>query len=240
MAELKGRDKQRYVSDMFARISGRYDLLNTAMTLGMHHRWKRLTASLAAGKDQGPALDVATGTGDLAFQLAGLPGITSVIGVDFCPEMLRLARDKLRDSPTSRPVTFQLGDALRLEFKDDTFVCATSGFALRNVESIEGSISEMQRVVRPGGRVVVLELTPLVGRSIFTSLLKLYFNHGVPLLGQLLAGDRKAYTYLPNSVTRFPNADELAEVFRGVGLTGVSYRRMNLSTVAIHWGNKPG
>ena len=209
------------------------------MTLGMHHRWKRLTAAIAVGDNEGPALDVATGTGDLAFELARCSGTTSVTGVDFCLDMLELAKGKAHNRPSRRPVDFLLGDALRLGFPDNTFMCATSGFALRNVDSIRESISEMCRVVRPGGRVAVLELTPLSPDSFFSPLLRLYFDHGVPLLGQILAGDREAYTYLPNSVTGFPSADELASLFRSVGLVEVRYRRMNLGTVAIHWGTKP-
>lgn len=235
----KGGPPARDVEAMFTRISRRYDLLNSAMTLGMHHRWKRQTASIAVGKDRGPALDVATGTGDLAFELARRPGITEVIGVDFSPAMLELARGKLGSRAAPRLISFHLGDALRLEFQDDSFICATAGFALRNVENISRSIAEMHRVIRPGGRVVVLELTPLNPSSMFTPLLRLYFAHGVPFLGQLLAGDRRAYTYLPNSVTRFPAADDLAALFREAGLLDVGYRKMNMGTVAIHWGTKP-
>ncbi|MEE9198406.1 MAG: ubiquinone/menaquinone biosynthesis methyltransferase [Dehalococcoidia bacterium] len=231
--------KAGYVGEMFARISGRYDLLNTAMTLGMHHRWKRRVAAIAVGEGEGRALDVATGTGDLAIELALRPGTSEVVGVDFCPEMLELARRKSEKRPPPRPVTFLLGDALRLAFPDDSFLCATSGFALRNVDSIERSISEMFRVVRPGGRVVVLELTPRRSRNILSPLLNLYFNHWVPLLGQLLAGDREAYTYLPDSVTGFPDAEELATLFRNAGMVEVGYRRMNMGAVAIHWGAKP-
>ena len=232
--------KAGYVEAMFARISHRYDLLNTAMTLGMHHRWRRLTASIAVADGEGRALDVATGTGDLAIELARRPGTSEVVGVDFCPEMLELAVRKVQDKAPPCPVTFLIGDALRLAFPDDSFLCATSGFVLRNVESIECSISEMCRVVRPEGRVVVLELTPLHSPTFLSPLVDLYFNHGIPLMGQLLAGDKEAYTYLSNSVTEFPDADKMADLFREVGLMEVGYRRMNLGSVAIHWGTVPG
>lgn len=231
--------KAKYVEGMFARISPKYDLLNDVMTLGMHRVWKKRTAALAVHNNRGPALDVATGTGDLALELARRPGVSSVVGVDFCAEMLELGRRKVQNSRFAGYISFSQGDALNLPFPNDSFMCATSGFALRNVDSIPGSISEMRRVVRPGGRVVTLELTPLDSSTLLSPLLKLYFSRWVPLLGQILAGDREAYTYLPNSVTQFPSAEHLAVLFREVGLERVNYRLLNLGTVAIHWGTKP-
>ena len=233
------QSKSEYVEAMFARISGRYDLLNTVMTLGMHRRWKSATAKIAAGDHPGPALDVATGTGDLALELAKQPRITEVTGVDFCPEMIELANKKVAKTPTRVPVSYVEGDALNLDFQDDSFVCATSGFALRNVDSIVGCLSEMRRVIKPGGRVAVLELTPLKASFPVSALLDLYFSRCVPLLGQVLAGDREAYTYLPNSVDGFPTAKELSDLFREAGLVDVGYRKLNMGTVAIHWGTKP-
>ena len=237
--QTTSESKAKYVEGMFARISPKYDLLNDAMTLGMHRRWKKKTATLAVQTNKGTALDVATGTGDLALELARRPGVSSVVGVDFCAEMLELGRRKVQKSKFASAISFSQGDALDLPFPDDSFICATSGFALRNVESIRDSISEMFRVVSPGGRVVTLELTPLDSFALLSPLLKLYFSHWVPLLGQMLSGDREAYTYLPNSVTEFPTAKLLAGLFREVGLERVKYRLLNLGSVAIHWGTKP-
>jgi len=227
------------IKRMFSRISRRYDFLNSAMTFGMHHRWKRLAARIAVGKDLGPALDVATGTGDLAFELAKLPGVTSVVGIDFCADMLEVAKLKHGYQKTKPQTSFTLGDALALDYQDNVFQFVVSGFALRNVENIETAISEMARVVKPGGRICVLELTPLTGRAFWEPFLKLYLKTVLPVLGQLLAKDRSAYTYLPNSVDRFPNAEELASLFKGCGLVKVGFKRMNLGTIAIHWGTKP-
>ena len=239
MAHLRGDDKRRYVAEMFARISPRYDLMNSLMTGGLHHRWKRETARFTAAGLQGAALDVATGTGDLAFALARCPGIDRVVGVDLLAEMLTIAVDKpaAREARQSS-ASFAMADALRLPFADDSFVCATAGFSLRNMADVPAAIAEMARVVSPGGRVTTLELTPMPP-GIRAALGRLYFHHLVPVMGQLVAGDRTAYTYLPSSVDYFLTAEGLAEVYRNAGLVNVGYRRLGLGGVAIHYGEKP-
>lgn len=238
MANLSGDAKQTYVADLFARIAGRYDLMNTLMTGGMHHRWKRVAARLAADGLSGPALDIATGTGDLAFALSRTSGIEHSVGVDLLPEMIVLADGKRAEKVDSGSVAFLVGDALALPFPDDAFACATAGFSLRNMPDLPRAISEMARVVRPGGRVTTLELTPMAP-GIKTGLFRLYFHGVVPLIGQLVAGDRTAYTYLPQSVDYFLQADRLAGLFSQVGLENVGYRKMGFGTVAIHYGTKP-
>ena len=248
MAHLRGDDKRRYVAEMFARISPRYDLMNSLMTGGLHHRWKRETARSTAAGLQGAALDVATGTGDLAFALARCPSIDRAVGVDLLSEMLTIAANKpaarqpqpsfppTRES--SPPVSFIMGDALQLPFPDNAFVCATAGFSLRNMADVPAAIMEMARVVSPGGRVTTLELTPMPP-GIRAALGRLYFHRFVPLMGQIVAGDRTAYTYLPSSVDYFLTAEGLAEVYRKAGLVNVGYRRLGLGGVALHYGEKP-
>ena len=239
MAHLSGDDKRRYVAEMFARISPRYDLMNSLMTGGLHHRWKRETAQFTSAGLQGAALDVATGTGDLAFALACCPGIDRVVGVDLLPEMLAIARGKpAANADRNAPTGFTIGDALRLPFADDTFVCATAGFSLRNMADVPAAIAEMARVVSPGGRVTTLELTPMPP-GVRAVLGRVYFHQVVPLLGQLVAGDRTAYTYLPSSVDYFLTAEGLADVYRQAGLVNVGYRRLGLGGVALHYGEKP-
>ena len=244
MAYLTGDDKQRYVAEMFARIAPRYDLMNALMTGGLHHRWKRDTAQLTAAGVAGAGgamLDIATGTGDLAFALAGRTGVTGVVGVDLLPEMLAIATRRRREAAQQRrdiPVVFALGDALRLPFADNSFAGATAGFSLRNMRDVPAAINEMARVVAPGGRVTTLELTPM-RPGISAALGRLYFHRFVPLLGQLVARDRAAYTYLPDSVDYFLTADGLAEVYRQAGLVDVGYRRLGLGGVALHYGDKP-
>ena len=246
MAHLKGDDKRRYVAEMFARISPRYDLMNSLMTGGLHHRWKRDTARLTAAGvvgtgGIGATVDIATGTGDLAFALAKCPGVTSVVGIDLLPEMLSIAnrRQRANRREASAPTGFVLGDALRLPFDDDTFAGATAGFSLRNMPDVPAAISEMARVVAAGGRVTTLELTPMPP-GVAAAMGRFYFHRFVPLMGQLIAGDRTAYTYLPDSVDYFLTADGLAEVYRQAGLVNVGYRKLGLGGVALHFGDKPG
>jgi demethylmenaquinone methyltransferase/2-methoxy-6-polyprenyl-1,4-benzoquinol methylase len=238
MAQLKGEAKQQYVAGLFVRISRRYDLMNTLMTAGMHYHWKRRTAQLAAQGLQGKALDIATGTGDLALALERRPEIVQSVGVDLLPEMLNLAQEKARARYNGNRPSFIVGDALGLPFADNAFACATAGFSLRNMPDLPQALAEMVRVVRPGGRVTTLELTPFTG-GVRAKIFRFYFHRMVPLMGQLVAGERLAYTYLPQSVDYFLEADNLAHLFRQSGLVDVGYIKLGLGTVAIHFGRKP-
>ena len=237
MVEMQDEAKRRYVADMFSRIAPRYDLMNTMMTGGMHHRWRSVTVKVATRGLEGAALDMATGTGDLSFALARARGISRVVGLDLLPEMVSRARAKAHLRGLGDGVQFMVGDALSLPFPDNTFACITSGWGLRNVPDLRCSLKEMTRVVRPGGREVSLESLP-VQRGLFRYPFRLFFHHIVPLMGQIIAGDRAAYTYLPQSVDGFISADELARRFEEVGLENVGYRRMGLGAVAVHWGTK--
>lgn len=243
MANLQGEEKQVFVADLFARIAGRYDLMNTLMTGGMHHRWKRRTADVTTRGLVGPALDIATGTGDLAYAMAGRPGVTASIGVDLLPEMIRQAQTKRTGGKQASAnfvdgTGFLLGDALSLPFADGSFACATAGFSLRNMPDLPSAIAEMFRVVRSGGRVTTLELTPMPPGP-RSALFRLYFHGIVPRVGQLIAGDRGAYTYLPQSVDYFLEANRLARLFEETGLVDVSFRKLGFGTVALHQGRKP-
>ena len=243
MANLKGEEKQVFVADLFARIAKRYDLMNSLMTGGMHHRWKRRTAHVTTEGLIGPALDIATGTGDLAFAMADMPGVTASIGVDLLPEMIHQARTKQARSKQPNvksrdSAAFLLGDALSLPFADCSFACATAGFSLRNMPDLPSAIAEMFRVVRSGGRVTTLELTPM-RQGPKAALFRLYFHGVVPRVGQLIAGDRGAYTYLPQSVDYFLEANRLARLFEDTGFVDVSYQTLGFGTVVIHQGRKP-
>lgn len=221
---------------MFARIARRYDLMNTVMTGGRHRAWRRL--AVRQGRPAGGrALDVCCGTGDFALELAR-HGAAAVVGVDFGREMLALAAGKAQAAGLSDRVQWQLADALEMPFPDGAFICATSGFSLRNVDDVGRALREMARVVAPGGRVAVLELTPVRSR-LFGPVFRAYFRGVVPLVGGLVVGDRGAYTYLPDSVLAFPTADALADLMRQAGLVDVRYRLLALGTVALHLGVKP-
>ena len=221
---------------MFDRIAGLYDRMNTVMTAGLHHQWRRRAVDMAALSPGGRALDVATGTGDLALELAQRvsPG-GEVVATDFSERMLELARAKANArSPGAARVVIQSANALDLPFDDDEFDAATVGFGARNFSDLERGLREMARVVRPGGRVVVLEITtpqkpPL---SLF---FELWFDRIVPALGRL-AGDAQAYSYLPNSVRRFPGPRELAETMSRCGLERIRYVLTAGGIIALHGG----
>jgi demethylmenaquinone methyltransferase / 2-methoxy-6-polyprenyl-1,4-benzoquinol methylase len=220
------------VREMFDRISPTYDRMNVLMSMGRDGRWRRLAVRASGVTVGGAALDVCCGTGDLAIALrraVGPPG--RVVGLDFSPGMLAFAE---RKCPV---VEWVQGDALDLPFADGTFDAATVGFGVRNLADLDRGFSELARVVRPGGRVVCLEMsTPPAAIRPFS---QLWTDHGVPLLGRLVARDTDAYRYLPASVHRFPPAPEVAEVMRRAGLTGVVYRRLMLGVVALHVGTVP-
>lgn len=238
MVDLKGNEKAKYVARMFDQISGHYDLLNNVMSGGMHHSWRKQATKLAVEGDEGEALDIATGTGDFAFSLAQRPEISRVTGLDFAPQMLPLARNKARDRGLSEVTNWLLGDALFLPFPDNHFKCVTVGFGLRNFSDVITALSEMTRVIRPGGRIVILDILPHSKSSLLRRLFKLYFRGVVPLMGALLARNRSAYTYLPESVESFLTAQDLVAAMEEVGLQNVRYKTMSLGTVAIHIGEK--
>jgi demethylmenaquinone methyltransferase/2-methoxy-6-polyprenyl-1,4-benzoquinol methylase len=236
------------VRAMFDRIAGVYDLLNSAMTAGLHHRWRRLAAAQTGLRSGGSVLDVATGTGDLALELAGLVGPDgTVVGSDFSEAML--ARAELKGASAQPGVLrFEWADAMSLPYPDDAFDAATVGFGARNFSDLRQGLSEMARVVRPGGRVVVLELTAPT-RMPLAAFYGLWFDRIVPLLGRLTAavntrrggasGERgvgigDAYTYLPNSVKRFPGPAELAGEMADIGLTEIRWLLTAGGIVAIH------
>jgi demethylmenaquinone methyltransferase/2-methoxy-6-polyprenyl-1,4-benzoquinol methylase len=230
-----GTLEEAQVRAMFDRIAGLYDRMNTVMTAGLHHQWRRRAADMAGLAPGGRALDVATGTGDLALQLAERvsPG-GEVVATDFSERMLELARAKADAQSPGARVVIQAANALELPFGDGEFDAATVGFGARNFSDLERGLSEMARVVRPGGRVVVLEITtpqkpPL---SLF---FELWFDRIVPALGRL-AGDAQAYSYLPNSVRRFPGPRELAEAMSRCGLERIRYVLTAGGIIAIHGG----
>ncbi len=217
---------------MFDRIAGVYDLLNTVMTAGIHHRWRERAADIAGIGPGDRVLDVAAGTGDLALELARRvsPG-GEVVGSDFSEAMLGRARAKNKFPQTLR---FEWGDALELGYPDDSFDAATVGFGARNFSDLTRGLAEMTRVVRPGGRVVMLEFTTPT-RPPLSWFYRLWFDRVVPQLGRISA-DPDAYSYLPNSVKRFPGPVELAGTMASVGLRDITYLLTAGGIVTIHAG----
>lgn len=218
---------------MFDRIAGRYDVMNSVMSAGLHHRWRRYACDEARLGPGQSALDVCCGTGDLAFELKRRVGEAGeVVGIDFSDRMLEHARAKARERGLE--ITFEHANALELPFPDGRFDASTIGFGLRNLADFGRGIAELARVVRPGGRVAVLEITT-PRRPPLSWFYGVWFDRIVPLLGTA-AGDRDAYTYLPNSVRRFPPAPELVTLMQDAGLRDVRYRLLAGGIVAVHSG----
>ncbi len=223
---------------MFGRIARRYDLLNGVMSGGRHHAWRRTAVEMGTPGLVGSALDVAAGTGDFALELLRTDWATDVVAFDNTLDMLALAVEKARRRGLGDRLRTVTGDVHSLPFADDSFVCVTVGFGVRNFVDVPRALGEMVRVVRPGGSVVVLDIFRLEGRTLLDRLFPVYFRTVTPWFGALLAGDREAYAYLPKSVETFLSADELVTMMEEAGLTGVRYRRLALGSVAIHEGRK--
>ena len=211
---------------MFDRIAGVYDLMNQVMTVGLHHQWRRRAADLAQAGPGKAILDVATGTGDLAIEMAARGA--AVIGSDFSEEMLRQARSK------QPHIAWESANALELPYEDNRFDAATVGFGARNFSDLARGVSEMARVVKPGGRVVILEITTPTKPPLST-FFSVWFDRVSPTLGKL-AGDSAAYEYLPNSVQRFPAPEGLAAVMDDAGLRDIRWILTAGGIIALHVG----
>jgi len=248
-------EKQRYVNDMFARIAHRYDLMNRIMTGGQDGRWRRLLIEQAQLPPGGTLLDIATGTGDIAFEaLYQHTSLRHVVGADFTLPMMRIgqqrwARKTAHLEPNHEPYDIHLlpplkerlswsaADTLHLPFPDNSFDAIVSGFLMRNVTSARQALMEQRRVSKVGGRVLILEI-PRPPDNLFGTLFRFYFYKIVPLIGGVISGQRDAYAYLPASADAFLRPDELKSIMEGVGLRQVSYTMLMFNTVALHVGLK--
>lgn len=227
--------KAAEVQNMFDRISGRYDLMNRVMTLGIDQRW-RARAIRAAGIDPSShVLDVCCGTGDITFGLARA-GAERVVGVDFSEGMLKQANERLtqiEDDHVSKRIEFIQGDALDLPFEDNTFDALTVSFGVRNVENLAKAFDEFLRVVRPGGRVVCLEITRPKS-TVANGFYNVWFDHVVPFVGGIVGRDRAAYKYLPESTKSFPRPPQLEQLLVERGFSKITWESLGGGIVALH------
>ena len=230
--------KEEYVHSIFSTIAPRYDLLNTILSFNRDKVWRKITVDNTGLTEGSKGVDICCGTGKLAFeQLKRVGSKGEVVGVDFCENMLKIAQEKTPEEYKDN-VRWIKGDATDLPLPDNEFDGATIGFALRNVPSIEKTIQEMKRVVKPGGKVVSLELAKPSAPG-FKQLYYLYFNHLVPIMGKLGIGKDGPYAYLPNSLKIFPHQEEIRDLFGDVGLINPHYIELTGGIVAVHVGTVP-
>lgn len=233
--KIGDNSKPQRIRDMFASIVPRYDTINTLMTLGLDRRWRRETVAMA--RPQGAVgLDIATGTGELALEMIR-QGARTVVAADFCIEMVENAVRKTAALGLDGRVTFAAGDAMRLPFAEATFDFIVNGFMLRNVADLSATFAELCRVLKPGGRLACLDLTP--PRGPMRRFFGLYIATVVPMLGAVVGGNYGAYRYLFQSLSIHKDADSLCEMMRAAGFAQATYRITGLGTVAIHLGCKP-
>lgn len=234
--KAKTRNKAHYVDNMFTTIAPRYDLLNTMLSFNQDRRWRRFTANQCHGAPDGMVLDVCTGTGELARTLVQQNDKT-VVGIDFNADMLANANVKLDKWAEGKDIRLIRGDAMRLPFATNTFSCATIGFALRNVADVAVTFREMARVVKPGGKVISLELTRPPSAWV-RPFYYLYLRRIAPIVGGIISGKREAYVYLPDSILEFPPPEKVAEIMRQTGLCEVKTYRLTFGSATVQVGTK--
>lgn len=234
MAMLQGKERAEYVQNMFDRIAGRYNLMNRLMTGWQDVRWRRFVIQQARLTRGDKLLDLATGTGDIAFEgLRQVPGILSV-GGDFSIGMMLVGQRE----PLGDEVEWTGADALNLPFADESFNAVTSGYLMRNVIDIPRALAEQRRVLQPGGRIVVLDTTPPPD-NLLRPFIEIHLRYIIPFLGRVVSGNPDAYQYLPESTQAFKTAEELAALMRAAGFVNVNFKRFMMGTMAVHWGEKP-
>jgi demethylmenaquinone methyltransferase/2-methoxy-6-polyprenyl-1,4-benzoquinol methylase len=218
------------VRRMFDAIAWRYDLMNRLMTLGQDQRWRRFVVKQSGLEDRGAMLDLACGTGDITAAAHHSHPHCTIVGADFSPIMLHVAKKRF----SHLPIHWQMADAYQLPFRSGSLSAVTFGYLLRNVDEPVAVLREVHRVLAPGGRVVCLDTTP--PRSLMRPLTNFHFRVIIPLLGRLVAGDHGAYQYLTGSTMGFYEADQLAGLFTEAGFSAVGFRKFMLGTIAVHWG----
>ena len=236
MANLSGDKRAAYVQEMFTRIAFRYDLMNRIMTAGQDVYWRRWVIEKTELPKNGKLLDLGAGTGDLAREALHQHPESFSLASDFTLEMMRVGKAREQDQPGT--LSWAAADATRLPFPDQTFDAVVSGFLLRNVTDLPGSLREQFRVLKPGGRIVSLDTTP-PPNNLLTPFMKFHLHTVIPALGKLITGQAEAYHYLPDSTESFLQPEQLVSRMLGAGFKQVKYQRLMFGAIAIHWARKP-
>ncbi len=236
MAQLNGKERSKYVQEMFGRIAGRYDLINRLISVGQDMKWRRLVVELADLPRDGSLLDIAAGTGDIAFEALKRWPSSLIVGADFALQMMQVGK---RRTPHGQSVAWTGADALRLPYADGSFDAVVSGYLMRNVVDIPGSLAEQQRVLKPGGRIVILDTSPPPD-NLLKPLIMIHLKYGIPLVGRLIGGKAAgdAYRYLPESTKAFKMPLELAHLVEAAGFEDVQFKTLMFGTMAVHWAVK--
>lgn len=232
MSQLTGKERERYVKNVFTRIAPHYDLMNRLMTAGQDVRWRKETIRRAKLTPGSRILDLGAGTGDLAREASRQQPQAQAVAADFTLGMMLAGKQRHGD------LAFVQANALQTPFGEAAFDAVVSGYLMRNVGNLQQAIAEQYRILIPGGRVVILETT-VPGRSLLSPFIWFHLHVVIPLLGGIVSGFREAYTYLPDSTEHFLTAEEFAERLRSGGFINVGFRRLMGGTMAIHWGEKP-
>ena len=233
----KTATKKEQVASMFDNISGTYDFLNHFMSLGIDIIWRKKAIRELLSIQPKVMLDVATGTGDFAFEAIKILKPEQIIGVDISQGMLDVAVKKINERQLQHVFSVALGDSEGLQFPDDKFDAITVAFGVRNYENLEKGLADMYRVLKPGGKIVILEFSKPRAFPIKQGY-NFYFKHITPLLGKLFSKDERAYSYLPESVAAFPDGNDFVRLMSKVGFTGAKDRRLTFGVSAIYTGIK--
>ena len=235
MTQLQGKERAAYVQDMFDRIAGRYNLMNRLMTGGQDMRWRRFVVQQAQLPPGGKLLDLATGTGDIGFEALKAVPDAQVVGGDFSLGMMMVGKQL----PLGHRMAWTGADALQLPFPANTFDAVTSGYLVRNVIDMPRTLHEQLRVLKPGGRIVILDSSP-PPNTWLKPFIEIHLRYIIPALGRLVAGENgaDAYQYLPSSTQAFKTPDELAALMRQAGIQNVRFQTFMFGTMAVHWGEK--
>jgi demethylmenaquinone methyltransferase/2-methoxy-6-polyprenyl-1,4-benzoquinol methylase len=230
MTQLTGNERAKYVQGMFTRIAKRYDLMNRLMTGGQDIRWRKRAIELARMTNNASLLDLGTGTGDLAREALSAFSKAKVVAADFTLEMMRVGQK-------TSPLNFSTADALRLPFNDLSFDAVISGFLMRNVIDLQKALEEQYRVLKSGGRIVILDTTR-PKKNILSPFISFHMHFVIPTLGGLLTGSKDAYRYLPETTEGFVTAEQMASRMAVAGFKKIGFQRYMFGTIAIHWAEK--